>query len=73
MPIRSNNTAASVIRITLERTLQQEFIGVWQGEQITLLDLSMQGTFTSLHLAAQSGVDPGPIAALDWIKAQLAR
>ena len=38
-----------------------------------LFDLVIQGDFVSLHLAADAGVDPGPIAALDYIKAGLAR
>jgi hypothetical protein len=33
----------------------------------------LQGDFVSLHLAADAGVDPGPIAALDYVKAGLAR
>ena len=47
---------------------------VWaegDGPLAQLLDLSLVGTYTSLHLAADAGVDPGPIPALDWIKANL--
>jgi glucose/mannose-6-phosphate isomerase len=36
-----------------------------------LFDLVLQGDLVSLHLAAQSQVDPGPIPALDIIKAGL--
>jgi glucose/mannose-6-phosphate isomerase len=43
-----------------------------EGELAQLLDLILIGDFTSLHLAAQEGIDPGPIPALDEIKARLA-
>ena len=42
-----------------------------EGELAQLLDLILVGDFTSLHLAAQEGIDPGPIPALDEIKARL--
>ena len=35
-------------------------------------DLVLFGDFTSLHLAAQEGIDPGPVPILDDIKAALA-
>lgn len=43
------------------------------GALAQLLDLVMIGDFTSLHLAAQEGVDPGPIPVLEEMKAALAR
>jgi glucose/mannose-6-phosphate isomerase len=43
-----------------------------EGELAQLLDLILVGDFTSLHMAAQEGIDPGPIPALDEIKARLA-
>jgi glucose/mannose-6-phosphate isomerase len=43
-----------------------------EGELAQLLDLILIGDFTSLHMAAQEGIDPGPIPALDAIKAALA-
>lgn len=44
-----------------------------EGETVMaqLFDLILYGDFVSLELAAQSGVDPGPIPILDHIKAQL--
>ena len=42
------------------------------GPLAQLFDLVLQGDYVSLHLAAQSDVDPGPIPALDFIKANLA-
>ena len=38
------------------------------GPLAQLMDLVMQGDFVTLHLAVQSGVDPGPIAVLDDLK-----
>jgi glucose/mannose-6-phosphate isomerase len=38
-----------------------------------LLDLVLQGDFISLHMAAEAGVDPGPIPVLVDLKAALAR
>ena len=36
-----------------------------------LFDLVMMGDFVSLELAVQSGVDPGPVPVLEYIKASL--
>ncbi len=44
-----------------------------EGELAQLLDLVLFGDFVSLHLAAQEGLDPGPVPVLDQIKAELAR
>jgi len=44
---------------------------VWaegEGQLAQLLDLMLYGTFVSLELAAQEGIDPGPMDALDQIK-----
>ena len=43
------------------------------GPLAQLFDLVLLGDFVSLHLAVEAGVDPGPIAALDYIKAGLTR
>jgi glucose/mannose-6-phosphate isomerase len=42
------------------------------GELAQLLDLVIVGDFASIHLALQSGVDPGPVPAIDHIKRALA-
>ena len=42
------------------------------GPLAQLFDLVLQGDVVSLHLAAELGVDPGPIPALDALKAALA-
>jgi len=43
------------------------------GPLAQLLDLMFFGTVTSLELAAQEGVDPGPIPVLDEIKEAMSR
>ncbi len=43
-----------------------------EGALAQLFDLIIQGDFVSLHLAADAGVDPGPIAILTDLKAALA-
>jgi glucose/mannose-6-phosphate isomerase len=42
------------------------------GELAQLLDLAYFGDYVSLWLAAYSGVDPGPIDVLMWLKQKLA-
>jgi glucose/mannose-6-phosphate isomerase len=42
-----------------------------EGQLAQLLDLVLVGDFTSVYLALQEGVDPGPVAALDEIKRTL--
>jgi glucose/mannose-6-phosphate isomerase len=41
------------------------------GRLAQLLDLVMFGDFVSLHLAAQEGLDPGPVPALTEVKTRL--
>jgi glucose/mannose-6-phosphate isomerase len=48
---------------------------VWaegEGQLAQLLDLMLYGTFVSLEMAAQEGIDPGPMDTLDEIKASVA-
>jgi glucose/mannose-6-phosphate isomerase len=42
-----------------------------EGDLAQLLDLILVGDFVSLHLAAQEGVDPGPVPVLTALKQQL--
>jgi glucose/mannose-6-phosphate isomerase len=44
-----------------------------EGTLAQLLDLVLYGDFVSLHLAAQEGLDPGPVPVLDQIKQELTR
>ncbi len=43
-----------------------------EGELAQLFDLILFGDFVSFHMAALSGIDPGPVPILDELKAQLA-
>jgi glucose/mannose-6-phosphate isomerase len=42
-----------------------------EGDLAQLLDLAYFGDYVSLWLAADAGIDPGPIEALMWMKTQL--
>lgn len=42
-----------------------------EGDVAQLLDLVLLGDMVSLHLAAQEGIDPGPVPILQEIKARL--
>jgi len=44
-----------------------------EGDLAQLLDLILVGDFVSLHLAAQEGVDPGPVPVLTELKERLRR
>ncbi len=44
-----------------------------EGDLAQLLDLILVGDFMSLHLAAQEGIDPGPVPALVGLKQALAQ
>lgn len=44
-----------------------------EGELAQLLDLMMVGDAVSLHLAAQDGIDPGPVTVLEELKRRLRR
>ena len=55
-------------------------VGAWRGEGLggAVQEVwgepvagRMVGTFTSLHMAAQEGIDPGPVPVLDWMKHEL--
>ncbi len=43
-----------------------------EGELAQLMDLILFGDFTSLHMAAHAGIDPGPVPILDQLKKDLA-
>jgi glucose/mannose-6-phosphate isomerase len=43
-----------------------------EGELAQLLDLAYFGDYVSLWMAADAGIDPGPIEVLMWMKRQLA-
>ena len=52
---------ASIIEVTAEG----------QGELAQLFDLVLIGDFVTLHLAANEGLDPGPVPVLEELKARL--
>jgi glucose/mannose-6-phosphate isomerase len=49
----------------------EEVVAEGEGDLAQLFDLALFGDVVSLHLAALSGVDPGPVPVLDEIKARL--
>ena len=51
----------------------QEVNAAGDGALAQLFDLMFFGSMVSLHLAAQEGIDPGPITVLEEIKAALAQ
>jgi glucose/mannose-6-phosphate isomerase len=51
-----------------------DVVEVWavgEGPLAQLLDLTLLGDFVSLHMAAQAGIDPGPVPVLDDLKRAL--
>jgi glucose/mannose-6-phosphate isomerase len=48
-----------------------EVRAVGEGPLAQLFDLTLVGDFVSLHMAAQEGIDPGPVPALDDMKRAL--
>jgi glucose/mannose-6-phosphate isomerase len=66
-------------RFDLVRELMDEVVhdvvevrAVGDGPLAQLFDLVMMGDVVSLHMAAQAGVDPGPVPVLDHLKRSLA-
>jgi glucose/mannose-6-phosphate isomerase len=51
----------------------EEVHAAGDGPLAQVLDLMFYGSMVSLHMAAQEGVDPGPITVLEEIKAALAQ
>jgi len=49
-----------------------ELRAVGEGPLAQLFDLTLVGDFVSLHMAAQEGIDPGPVPVLDDMKRALA-
>ncbi|HEX8803194.1 MAG TPA: SIS domain-containing protein [Acidimicrobiales bacterium] len=49
-----------------------EIQAVGEGALAQVFDLVLLGDFVSLHMAAQEGIDPGPVPVLDELKAALA-
>jgi glucose/mannose-6-phosphate isomerase len=49
-----------------------EVVAEGEGSLAQLLDLALFGDFVSLYRATQEGIDPGPVPAIDDLKARLA-
>jgi glucose/mannose-6-phosphate isomerase len=62
-----------VVRPLLDEVVAgvEEVWGEGEGQLAQLLDLVLIGDFVSLELAAQEGIDPGPIDALNQVKHQV--
>jgi glucose/mannose-6-phosphate isomerase len=67
------------LRFELVRDLLAEVVhevvevrAVGEGPLAQVLDLTLLGDFVSLQMAAQEGIDPGPVPVLDQLKAALA-
>jgi glucose/mannose-6-phosphate isomerase len=65
-------------RFTMTRELLEEVVASveevraeGEGQLAQLFDLVLIGDFVSWHLAVQEGLDPGPVPALDQLKAAL--
>jgi glucose/mannose-6-phosphate isomerase len=60
---------AELVRPFVESVIEVRAQG--EGDLAQLLDLTYFGDYVSLWLAADAGVDPGPIDVLMWLKKQL--
>jgi glucose/mannose-6-phosphate isomerase len=67
--VRRFELVAEVLREVVADIVEVRAEG--EGDLAQLLDLVMVGDFVSLHLAAQAGVDPGPVPVLDQLKQRL--
>jgi glucose/mannose-6-phosphate isomerase len=67
--MRRFDLVADLVREVVAGIEQVQAAG--EGELAQLLDLILFGDFMSLHLAAQEGIDPGPVPVLDQIKQAL--
>ena len=67
--VRRFELVADVLREVVADIIEVRAEG--EGDLAQLLDLILVGDFVSLHLAAQEGIDPGPVPVLDEIKQRL--
>jgi len=68
--MRRFDLVAEICREVVADVLEARAEG--EGELAQLLDLCLFGDFVSLELAADAGVDPGPVPILEELKAALA-
>ena len=67
--IRRFELVADLVRETVADIVEVRAEG--EGDLAQLMDLVITGDFVSLHMAAQEGIDPGPVDALVEIKRRL--
>ena len=66
---RRFDLAAEVLREVMADVIEVRAAG--EGDLAQLLDLALIGDVVSLHMAANEGIDPGPIPVLDEVKRDL--
>jgi glucose/mannose-6-phosphate isomerase len=69
--VRRFDLVAELLRETVADIIEVRAEG--EGDLAQLLDLVLVGDFVSLHLAAQEGIDPGPVPVLTELKDRLRR
>jgi glucose/mannose-6-phosphate isomerase len=69
--VRRFEMVAELLREVVADILEVRAEG--EGDLAQLLDLILVGDFVSLHLAAQEGIDPGPVPVLTELKERLRR
>jgi glucose/mannose-6-phosphate isomerase len=69
--VRRFELVADILREVVADIIEVRAEG--DGDLAQLLDLILMGDFVSLHLAAQEGIDPGPVPALTELKDHLRR
>jgi len=67
--VRRFDLVADILREVVADIIEVRAVG--EGDLAQLLDLILVGDFVSLHLAAQEGIDPGPVPVLDELKHRL--
>ncbi|HEY7947188.1 MAG TPA: bifunctional phosphoglucose/phosphomannose isomerase [Acidimicrobiales bacterium] len=69
--VRRFDLVAELLREVVADIVEVRAVG--EGDLAQLLDLILVGDFVSLHLAAQEGIDPGPVPVLSELKDRLRR
>jgi glucose/mannose-6-phosphate isomerase len=67
--VRRFDLVAEVLREVMANIIEVRALG--DGDLAQLLDLILVGDFVSLHMAAQEGIDPGPVPVLGELKDRL--
>ncbi len=67
--VRRFDLVAEILREVVADIVEVRAEG--EGDLAQLLDLVLVGDFVSLHMAANEGIDPGPVPVLDQLKERL--